>query len=316
MINAQTIQSFIPNHSILIVGFSGGPDSVYLLTLLKQLEKKLNLTIIAAHLNHQWRDTSNIDAQWCQTFCHNLQIKCVVKTPAELDIAIKFNGSKEEVGRKLRRKFFEQLAMQYQANYIVLAHHQDDQIENFFIRLIRGSSVTGLSSMKQLDQLYLRPLLNINKQTILDFLHHYNISYLIDETNNSSQFLRNRIRHQLIPELSNIDQRSLKKISSSITHLQKTNDFLEQITQETMKNICDQQNSDMINIASFLQLHEILQHRILLNLFIKFATTFTASTALFEEIIRFLKSNKHQEHQIHTNYSLIKKSGYFYFKSL
>src|SRR3989338_2945439 len=101
MINAQTLKPYIAPNSTLIVSFSGGPDSVCLLTLLMQLQQELNLTIIAAHLDHQWRQQSAQDALWCATFCkqwHN--IKFVIKTPSDLNISIKNNGSKEELGRK------------------------------------------------------------------------------------------------------------------------------------------------------------------------------------------------------------------------
>lgn len=316
MINLQSITASIPQNSTLIVGFSGGPDSVFLLTILNQIKQSHNITIIAAHLDHQWRKQSSKDALWCKTFCNNLNITCIIKTPSDLNCTIKNNGSKEELGRKLRRAFFQDLAQAYQAHHIVLAHHQDDQIETFFIRIIRGSSLVGLCGMREQDGLYLRPLLKIKKDTILQFLNEHNISFLIDETNADQKFLRNRIRHQLIPTMMNIDNRFEKNLTSCMKQLQSTNDFLDTLTQETIQKISHENQPLAIHIELFLQLHIVMQHRILMRMLQLHGLCITPSSALFEEIIRFLKSKKHNSHQIHPSYTIMKKSDHFYFKSL
>ena len=316
MICPQTIKSYIKPNSTLIVGFSGGPDSVCLLILLAKLQQQLNLTIIAAHLDHQWRPQSQQDSLWCKQFCDNLAVPCVIKTPADLNISIKYNGSKEELGRKLRRTFFQDLAQEYKADTIVLAHHADDQLETFFIRLIRGSCLTGLTGMQQHDGIYLRPLLHISKQEILNYLHHHNIAYLTDATNVDPKYLRNRIRHQLMPQLMHVDERFTKNLASCMHHLQKTNDFLESLCQQTWQNIRKNQDSVDIKINEFLQLHEIMQHRILLKMLIEQNISFTPSSSLFVEIIRFLKKSDKKIHQITQTCSIIKHDQYFSFKSL
>lgn len=313
MITEQTIQPYISADSIMIVGFSGGPDSVCLLTLLSKLAPKLNLTIIAAHLDHQWRSESGQDALWCKKFCDDRKIRCIVQAHADLNFDIKYNGSQEELGRKLRRAFFENLATQFHASHIILAHHADDQLETFFIRLARGSSVAGLAGIKQNDGLYLRPLLQISKQEILNYLQHQNIQFLIDHTNFDQKYLRNRIRHQLMPMLDKIDDRFAQNIASCMTHLQKTDRFLEEVAQVTLQKI---KNQSLIKTQSFLKLHEIVQHRILMHLFIKENISMTPSTALFEEIIRFLQATKNLQHQIHPTCTIIKQADHFYFKSL
>lgn len=319
MMSAATIQSYIKPGSTLIVGFSGGPDSVCLLTLLSQLQSQLNLTIIAAHLDHQWRQESAMDAQWCQQFCAQLtNITYIVKKAEELNISIKKNGSQEEIGRILRRAFFKQLAQQYQAKYIVLAHHNDDQLETFFIRLLRGSSLTGLAGIKQFDGLFLRPLLHVSKNEILKFLNDNNITYLTDASNLDQKFLRNKIRHQLIPQLTNIDQRFNKNLTACMDNLRKTDDFLETLTQETVATIRDKVNPDLFNLDHFLALHEILQYRILLHLCVAYKITVNPSSGFFHEIITFLRNSKHQQHQLGLHFAIIKhnKTKQFSFKSL
>lgn len=309
--------SIIPKNATLIVGFSGGPDSVFLLTNLCQIQKSLNLRIIAAHFDHQWRPESVADALWCKKFCAAYSnVEFTTSTPQQLNIKIKDNGSKEEIGRKLRRAFFKQLANQYQADYIVLAHHQNDQIENFFIRLIRSSSNTGLSSIKPLDGLYLRPLLNLSKQTILNWLQTNNIEYLVDKSNLDTKFLRNNIRHNLIPTLNTIDSRFEQNIIKTIKHLQNTEDFLNQQTMQTLEKICDSQENHKINLTEFLKLHTVIQHRILLQLLIDQNIIFTPTQAFFAEIKRFLTNKKSSFHQISDSGLIAKEQNHFFFKSL
>lgn len=330
MISPALIAHSIPSNSTLIVGFSGGPDSVCLLTFLSEIAPKLNLTIIAAHLDHQWRPESAQDRSWCKKFCTGLNnTSFESQTLTELNFDTKYNGSKEEFARKARRSFFQDLALKYQASHIVLAHHADDQIETFFIRMARGSSVAGLTGIKENDGLYLRPLLKIKKEEILHYLHHHNIEYLTDSTNVDQKYLRNRIRHQLIPVLQTIDERFENNITNFMTHLQKTDHFLDQITVETLQKINGSSHklldprsesvmtsNNLINIQLFLQLHEVLQHRILMHLFIQHKIKIIPSSALFEEIIRFLNATKSLKHQIHSQWSIIKQSNHFYFKSL
>lgn len=313
MINTATIQQQIPPNSTLIVGFSGGPDSVFLLTLLHELAPKLHLKLIAAHLDHQWRQESAKDALWCKNFCNQRNIAFETEVASNLKFDTKYNGSQEELGRKLRRFFFEQLAKKYQAHNIVLAHHGDDQIETFFIRLARGASIAGLCGIKKVDGLYLRPLLTVSKQEILDYLHQHTIDFLIDPTNADSKYLRNRIRQNLIPTLYQTDPRFLQNIQNLMIHLQKTDDFLKQKMFEILEPI---KLKKSIQILSFLNLHEIMQQQILMHLFIENNIALTPSSALFEEILRFLKNGKNHSHQVHKNLTIIKQGDYFYFKSL
>jgi len=314
MTTALDISKYIPHNATLIVGFSGGPDSVSLVKLLSDLQQSHNLRIIAAHLDHQWRENSGQDATWCANFCKQYpNITFISKTASQLNITIKPNGSKEETGRQLRRHFFAQCIEQYQADYIVLAHHQDDQIETFFIRLARGSSVAGLGAMRMQDNLYLRPLLHTTKQDILNYLAEHNVSYLTDPTNTDEVFLRNRIRKNLIPVLDSIDSRLQKNIISCIDHMQNTDDFLQLITKQKIDELATPRG---LHLLSFLSLHEILQQRIILTLLIATGKPCTPSKALFNETLRFLRSGKHNQHQILTSVSIIKNKSHFLFKAL
>lgn len=316
LITLENIRSYFTENSTVIVGLSGGPDSVCLLHLMTKLAPSMNLTIIAAHLDHGWRQESALDATWCKHTAKEMGIAFVSATAKDLNYAPKYNGSKEELGRKMRRHFFETLALQYKADAIALAHHADDQIETFFIRLLRGSSISGISGIKPHDGLYVRPLLNCHKSDILQYLKKEKLSYLEDSTNLEHNFLRNRIRLDLLPMLSTIDARWQKTIPSCIRQLQQTDKFLEKHCQKIMLEIAQINNPNALNIQNFLDLDEILQHRILLMQLVKQKISFTPTTALFDEILRFLNSNQSHKHAINQKTAIIKKDGYFYFQLL
>lgn len=313
MINLTT-PSYITNGQTILVGFSGGPDSVFLLLYLKQLQTTHKLNLIALHLDHEWRAESKDEAEWCKQFCKQQNITFISKKASEITLDQKFNGSKEEYARKLRRTFFQHEATKYPRSLIALGHHQDDQIETFFIRLARGTSLVGLTGIKEVDDLYVRPLLSITKQEILDYLEKNHLTFLQDPSNQDPSFLRNRIRNQLTPILPDIDPRLQKNFISTMHHLTQVDAFLREQTQQSMDAIANPNQKNSLNIKQFLQLNPLIQQRILLYLLINQDAQFTPSQALFAEIIRFLTTGKQAEHSMHPSYKVIKTKEFFSIK--
>jgi len=301
-------QSIIPQNSTIIIGLSGGPDSIYLLHHLVQLKNELNLNLIAAHLDHEWQESSKIAAKLCQDVCDNLQVDLVIKKLEELKFNVKWNGSKEEIGRKMRRHLFQHLAQKHEAHAIALAHHLQDQQETFFIRLLRGSSLTGLTGMKEHDNLYIRPMLACTKQEILDYLQTHNIAYYTDPTNTSDLYLRNRIRNHVIPALQATDSRFDITLPTTMQHLAQVDDFLEQHTMQILTQIRSNQG---IEIKSFLSLHLIVQQRIVLGLIIENQVPFLPTQKFLKEIMRFLEKSTKTKHVIHHLWMIQKNKTHF-----
>ncbi len=299
-------RGLIQNEAFLIVGLSGGPDSVFLLHLLASLQKEKNLKLIAAHLDHAWRPESAHDAQFCQEIAAKYGVPLITKTMKELNLNIKFNGSKEEIGRKARRHFFESIAKEYGASAIALAHHADDQMETVFIRMMRGASLAGLAGMKPKDNLYIRPLLQTKKEEIEAFLDEHAIPYRIDPTNASSDFLRNRIRTTVIPALRDCDSRFEQNFTATHAHLQETEEFLNTLAQKTLQDL---NGPEGISIQALLELHPILRNRILIGWLIAHKVPFTPSQGLLDEIIRFLEQPGNGEHTFYGKWSMRKKQG-------
>lgn len=293
--------------STIIVGFSGGPDSVFLLYLLHALKKELNLNLITAYLDHGWRKESAEDAQFCLQIAEKLGVSCIIAQAKDIILTKKPQGSREELGRLLRKQFFEALAQQYHATSIVLAHHFDDQIETFVMRLMRGSGLSGLTGMKKHEGLYARPLLEVPKQAILDYLQANNIPYRIDTTNIDQSFLRNKIRHTVVPVFRACDSRFEISFKRTIHHLQQAEDFIEQCAQQTLL-LCS--NEKGLSVAKLLSLHPFLCYKVLETWLINNKILFTPSTALFNEIIRFLNNTKSARHRFLEHATLIKKRGF------
>ena len=306
----KIVDRFIAHYQLIrpgqtiVVGFSGGPDSTFLLHYLNSISPSFNLKLIAAHLDHEWRESSVKDRKFCEEFCSQHNIELVIARASLLPVIQKNTGSKEELGRTLRRAFFQEVKKQYNADSIALAHHLDDQIETFFIRLIRGASVTGLASMRPHQGDYIRPLLCLKKQDILDYLDKQHINFVIDPTNTSQEYLRNRVRLNLVPALEQIDKRALNSIAHVIEHLQETDDFLQNLARKTLKNSTDEKNG--LSLKRFFLLDSFLQKLVLNQWLYTAQVPFVMTTALINEIIRFLKNNKSTTHHFN-QWAIIKK---------
>lgn len=315
------ITTWIDKHTLLlpdqtiIVGLSGGPDSVFLLHYLLSRKHELNLNLIAAHLNHEWRPCANQDEAFCRALCKKLGVTYVSSTLSQLAYSIKPSGSKEQDARNARRFFFQQLAQKYNAHAVALAHHKDDQEETFFIRLLRGATVTGLSCMWPRHGMYIRPLLCVTKQDILSWLAQHNSAYVTDPTNASSDYLRNRIRNELMPLLATIDDRAHVNISKSIEHLQQTELFLQKLTTQTFATIAEYDASlqhYVISLPALFAQDPFMQYRLLIHWLTLEQVTLPASTNFLDEIIRFLHQPESKSHKMHDTWSIVKKKQHCY----
>lgn len=182
----------------VIVGFSGGADSTALLSILKELGYDCK----AAHCNFHLRGEESMrDELFCMRFCAEHDVVFLKKDFDVKDQIEKTGESTEMACRTLRYEWWEELLNDEPHSVFALGHHADDDIETLFLNLLRGSGVSGLKGMLPKRARYIRPLLGVRKIEILDYLRERSIEYVTDSSNNSIDFLRNKLRNIILPEI-------------------------------------------------------------------------------------------------------------------
>lgn len=157
-------KKLIQNGDHIIIGVSGGADSVYLLLILNELRESMNLTITAVHINHMIRREAVDDQKFVQDLCGQLLIPCKIFEIDVKQIAKREKMSLEEAGRKARYDAFAKTMKKYNADKIAIAHHQNDQAETFLYRVVRGTGIYGAGAMREKDGNLIRPLLCVKKK--------------------------------------------------------------------------------------------------------------------------------------------------------
>lgn len=314
-------QNLLPDKAKIVLGLSGGPDSVFLLDFLAPLHKAGQISLTAAHLDHQWRENSLLDAQFCAELAAQYNIPFITQKISDLTLSKKPTGSLEALGRAYRRAFLTTTCKQTHSTIIALGHHVDDQQETFFIRLIRGATLSGLACMrpKVSIKLYgqtgyiIRPLLEIKKMQILDYLHAKNIAYLVDSTNTNQDFLRNKLRLTVLPALEQADSRFTQNFSNALESLQATESYLEDLTQKTFYSLTRYDSITAIysmQLPQLLSLDTYLRNRVIIYWLCKAHVPFIPSKALISEIVRFLENHKSARHILYNKWQLTKKGSY------
>ena len=188
----------------VLVAVSGGPDSVALLHVLLALQTKFDIQIGIGHLNHGLRPSAATrDAAFVSSLGSKMGLPAHVAAADIQGLHQRHKGSLETLGRKARYNFFSRLARKFGYNKIALGHHADDNAELILMNLFRGSGPLGLSGIPPVrNNRYIRPLIEQPRKSIMKYLQDIQVSYVLDATNNDPRFLRNRIRHELMPELA------------------------------------------------------------------------------------------------------------------
>ncbi|MCM2356667.1 MAG: tRNA lysidine(34) synthetase TilS [Geobacteraceae bacterium] len=215
----------------VIVAVSGGADSVALLDILASLQP-LRLNLIVAHLNHSLRGAeSDGDEAFVRELAARYGLPCEAGRADVRELSRREKLSLEEAGRVARHAFLRRLAAQYRADAIALAHHADDQAETVLMRLLRGAGATGLAGIapKTGDKL-VRPLLGVTRREIEAYLRRRGLVYRTDSSNAETKFLRNRVRHELLPALATYNPSIRDRLVATAEALAADEALLEEIT--------------------------------------------------------------------------------------
>ncbi len=231
----QKVKAYVERHHMLakkdkvIVGVSGGADSVCLLFVLGELKKELDITITAVHIHHGLRGAAaDADENYVRTICREQQIKLKVFHKDVKAYADKMGMGEEEAGRNIRREIFYQVLEEENADHIALAHHKNDNVETFLWNLSRGAGVSGAAGIRPVNGVWIRPLLCVERAEIEAYLRNRRISYCTDETNFEDYYMRNRLRNQVIPYFEeNINEKTIEHMAEAIEHFRQLDEYIQ-----------------------------------------------------------------------------------------
>lgn len=249
----------------LIVALSGGADSTALLDLLARLPG-YNLGLIAAHLNHRLRGAeSDADEEFCRQTAARYSIPFEARRVDVADAAAQGRLNLEDAGRQARIAFFDTVRAARGAAAVVLAHHGNDQAETVLMRLLRGSGMTGLSGMTyRNDRGYVRPLLDISRAEIEQYLRARRLEWREDSSNSDTAYLRNRLRHELLPLLETYNPAIRSRLAATAAIIGGDDALLEELTARAAAGSCrEAENTIVDSVTRLRSLASPLRRRVL-----------------------------------------------------
>lgn len=233
----------IPQDAGFIIAVSGGADSITLLHAFKYL----NLKILALHCNFGLRGKeSDMDEQFVKRFCDTYGIALSVKKFNTTAYAKEKGISIEMAARELRYNWFEDMKVNKKMDYIVVGHHADDLAETFFINICRGTGIKGLTGIKPVHGDILRPLLSFPRTDILKYIEDHQLGYRTDSTNNSMDYVRNRIRHQVIPVFKDINPGFRETMEENCEILKETEAIFRYGIQQLQQQVTTREEDELL----------------------------------------------------------------------
>ena len=244
----------------IIVGVSGGPDSMALLHILIRLKKALDLQIIVAHVNHNTGRKGQFEEQkFVEEYAKKTSLVFETMTIKEYG-----DDNFHNEARSIRYNYFNSLVKKYHAKYVFTAHHADDLIETILMRIVRGSTLKGYSgfskTVKMSNYYIIRPLIQVTKDEIYNYLNKNKIKYMQDSSNTKDVYTRNRFRKYIVPEFKKEDKMVHEKFYKFSKTLLEYNDYIERQVDKIYKKIVP---DNVLNIEEFLKEDELIQKEII-----------------------------------------------------
>lgn len=242
-----------PSQSV-VVGFSGGADSAMLCHFLHNF---LKADVIACHINHNLRGEESIrDREFVREFCNTNGIECYIY---DVDIAQHAKDNKlsiELAGREIRYRYFSDLALKYNCK-IATAHTLSDSVETLIFNLARGSGLEGICGIQPVRNNILRPLIYCKREDIENYCKEYNVPYVTDSTNLTTDYTRNRIRHNIVPELEQINSAAQDHILNTIQMSTQAVDFIKETANNVYEKVLikDIVHGDVIDLKKLKELN-------------------------------------------------------------
>lgn len=271
----------------VVIACSGGPDSMALFDVLLKVRTINNINIVCAHVNHKVRVESDYEEEMVRLYCKNNNV------PFELLTITDYSGSNFEAeAREKRYNFFEGVLKKYGYKYLLTAHHGDDLMETVLYRLVRGSNIEGYAGFKYISKrsfyTILRPLIWYSKDEILNYVITNNIPYAVDESNNNTDYLRNKFRHNVLPIYKQVNKNAHLKFLQFSNLLNKYDNFVNKYTLDVYNKVVD----NGLNIEPLLKEDDLIIDNVIYKYLSCYSSNITSKhIELVKKIIMCDKKN-------------------------
>ncbi|MCD8366077.1 MAG: tRNA lysidine(34) synthetase TilS [Clostridiales bacterium] len=276
----QKVKTFSDRHHMMlegdriVAGVSGGADSVCLLLILRELSRQIGFSLMAVHVEHGIRgEESREDAAFTEALCGRLEIPCKVFSVDALACSREEGLSLEEAARELRYNCFFQACHQFHADKIAVAHHAGDSAETMLFHLARGTGIRGLAGIAPISRReypVIRPLLCVTGEEIRAWLDAQGQAYRTDSTNEDISYTRNRLRRQVMPELTQVNEQAVSHMQRTAEQMREICDFLDEETRRAGRDVWEEVKGEdgtreiRIFCERFGRIHPLLQKHLLL----------------------------------------------------
>ncbi len=270
----NTIKKYelIKNGDNIVVGVSGGPDSMTLLNVLINLMPKFKFNIVVAHINHMIRKEADDETRYVVDFCKKHNIQCFVKRENVIEISKSKKIGTEEAGRKLRYTFFDEVLRKTNANKIATAHTANDRAETVLMNIMRGSGTSGLKGIEESrDNKFIRPLIQCTRKEIEEYCEQEKLNPKYDKSNEENIYTRNKIRNELIPYIQKQFNPNIVETLNRLSSLSAMeNKYLEKQTKKAYEEIflgkqeLNGKKEIVLDLKKFNNLDLVIKNRIVL----------------------------------------------------
>ena len=333
----ETIKKYnlIENGDRLVLGVSGGPDSICMLNILNELKNDNNLQvyfdIVVVHINHMIRKEAGEDEEFVKEFCKKINVPFYSKSIDVQKIANNNKIGTEEAGRNARYEFFEEILEKTNSNKIVIAHNKNDKIETIIMNVLRGSGISGLKGIEPIsvngksNVKIIRPLIECERIEIEQYCKDNEINPRIDKTNFENIYTRNKIRNIIIPYIKKEFNPNIIETMDRLSDLVKEEDrYLENKVQSKYQELVIAENLDerpqgiIINLSAFNKQEKVIKSRLLLYTISKLLGTAKGIEKIhIEDIIKLCQNNIGNKYLTpNKNIKVLVKKGKIYFISL
>lgn len=243
VLNYIRYNTVLHSNDYVVIGLSGGPDSMVLLNLLIQYKHEIGFNIVCAHVHHNVRKESDDEADFVKNYCENNNL---IFEMTKFNYEDKFS---ESLAHKMRYEYFNKIIIKYNAKYLFTAHHGDDLIETILMKIVRGASLSGYlgfdSIIENDNYTTIRPLVFVTKNEILDYAKDINIPYVLDKSNEDESYTRNRYRKYILPRLKEEDENVHLKFLEFSNTLKEYQDYVLSESEKEYNLIINNQTIDI-----------------------------------------------------------------------